>query len=44
MFYTLRKDEADKHLAFYAAALRVDTLTDKLVLLVKRSGWGDIGS
>lgn len=44
MFYTLGKDEADKHLAFYAAAIRVDPLTDKLVLLVKRSGRGNTGS
>lgn len=43
-FYTLGKDNEDKQLAFYGAALRVDPLTDKLVLLVKRNGWGDAGS
>lgn len=43
-FYTLGKDEEGKQLAFYGAALRVDPLTDKLVIIVKRSGWGDAGS
>lgn len=43
-FYTLGKDEAGKQLSFYGAALRVDPLTDHLVLMVKRSGWGDAGS
>lgn len=42
--YTLGKDEEGKSLEFYAAALRVDPFTDKLVLMVKRSGWGDSGS
>lgn len=43
-FYTLGKDSEDKQLAFYAGALRVDPLTDKLILIVKRNGWGDSGS
>jgi len=43
-FYTLGKDDQGKDLAFYAAALRVDPLTDKLALIVKRNGWGDSGS
>ena len=43
-FYTLGTDEQGKSLAFYAAALRVDPLSDKLMLIVKRSGWGDAGS
>lgn len=43
-FYTLGKDKDGEQLAFYGAALRVNPLTDKLVLIVKRSGWGDSGS
>ncbi|AQX11453.1 DUF5074 domain-containing protein [Elizabethkingia meningoseptica] len=43
-FYALGKDDEGVQLAFYGAALRVDPLTDKLVLLVKRNGWGAAGS
>lgn len=43
-FYTLGKDEHDMQLGFYGASLKVDPLSDKLVLLVKREGWGDSGS
>lgn len=42
--YTLGADEEDAKLAFYGASLRVDPLTNKLVLIVKRSGWGASGS
>ena len=38
-FYDLGKDDQGVQLAFYGAGLRVDPLTDKLVLTVKR--WGD---
>lgn len=43
-FYTLGTDSEDKQLSFYGAALRVDPLTNKLMLIVKRRGWGDNGS
>lgn len=43
-FYTLGKDAEDVQLGFYGASLRIDPLTDHLVLLVKRDGWGDNGS
>ncbi|WP_121964571.1 DUF5074 domain-containing protein [Myroides sp. N17-2] len=43
-FYTLGEDGFNKKLVFYGAGLRVDPVTDDLVLLVKRSGWGDNGS
>ncbi|NCC09407.1 MAG: DUF5074 domain-containing protein [Bacteroidia bacterium] len=43
-FFTLGKDEAGKQLAFYGAGLRVDPLTDKLIMTVKRDGWADNGS
>lgn len=43
-FYALGKDDQNVQLAFYGAALRVDPLTDKLILMVKRNGWGDSGS
>lgn len=43
-FYALGKDDQGIQLAFYGAGLRVDPLTDKLVLMVKRNGWGDAGS
>lgn len=42
--YTLGRDEENIQLAFYASALRVDPISDKLVLIVKRSGWGANGS
>ena len=35
----LGKDDQGIQLAFYGAGLRVDPLTDKLVLMVKRNGW-----
>lgn len=43
-FYKLGKDNQDMQLGFYGASLKVDPLTDKLILLVKRDGWGDSGS
>lgn len=43
-FYTLGKDEEDVQLAFYGAGLRIDPLSDHLIMTVKRSGWGDSGS
>lgn len=42
--YTLGTSESGKQLAFYGAALRVDPLTDELILTVKHSGWGDAGA
>lgn len=42
-YYTLGLDGTNE-LSFYGASLRVDPLTDKLVLTVKRDGWGDNGS
>lgn len=43
-FYDLGKDDQGIQLSFYGAGLRVDPLTDKLVLTVKRNGWGEAGS
>lgn len=43
-FYDLGKDDQGVQLSFYGAGLRVDPLTDKLVLTVKRNGWGEAGS
>lgn len=43
-FYVLGKDDEDKQLAFYGAGVRVDPISDNLVLTVKRSGWGNSGS
>lgn len=43
-FYTLGKDEENVQLAFYGAALRVDPISDNLLMTVKRSGWGNNGS
>lgn len=40
-FYNLGQDESGVPLEFYGAGLRVDPLTDQLVLTVKREGWGD---
>ncbi len=42
-FYTLGKD-GDVDLAFYGSAIRVEPITDRLILLVKRAGWGVNGS
>lgn len=42
--YTLGKSEFNTNLAFYGAGLRVDPLTDELVLTVKHSGWGASGA
>lgn len=39
-FYTVEPDDEGKARSFYAAGLRVDPLTDKLVLTIYRSGWG----
>lgn len=42
--YTLGKSESGTQLAFYGAGLRVDPLTDELILTVKHSGWGASGA
>lgn len=44
--YTLGKSEDDNttQLEFYGAGLRVDPLTDELILTVKHSGWGVSGA
>lgn len=42
--YTLGKSSHDSQLAFYGAGLRVDPLTDELILTVKHSGWGSNGA
>lgn len=44
--YTLGKseDDATTQLAFYGAGLRVDPLTDELILTVKHDGWGASGA
>ena len=44
MIYEVGKSEKDVKLAFYGAGLRVDPLTDELILTVKHDGWGDSGS
>lgn len=43
-FYTLGKDAGNVDLDFYGAAMRVDPISDHLILQVKRSGWGNSGS
>jgi len=43
-FYILRKDDKNIQLAFYGAGLRVDPISDDLVLTVKREGWEQNGS
>lgn len=40
-FYTLPNDEAGKMRVFYGAGLRVDPLSDNLVLQSCRNGWGE---
>ena len=40
----IRQDEEQFKLSFYGAGLRVDPVTDDLVLLIKRDGWGSNGS
>lgn len=42
--YTLGKSEFGSQLAFYGAGLRVDPLTDELILTIKHSGWGANGA
>lgn len=42
--YTLGKSEFGTQLEFYGAGLRVDPLTDELILTVKHSGWGASGA
>ena len=42
--YTLGVSESGKQQAFYGAGMRVDPLTDELILTVKHSGWGDAGA
>lgn len=43
-FYTLGESEYQTQLAFYGAGLRVDPLTDELILTVKHIGWEDSGA
>lgn len=42
--YTLGKSEFGTQLEFYGAGLRVDPLTDELILTAKHSGWGASGA
>ncbi|MEG2528016.1 MAG: DUF5074 domain-containing protein [Mucinivorans sp.] len=42
--YTLGQGEAGVQLEFYGAGLRVDPLSDELILTVKHSGWGASGA
>lgn len=42
--YTLGKSESGTQLAFYGAGLRVDPLTDELIMTIKHSGWGAGGA
>lgn len=42
--YTLGKSEDGEQLGFYGAGLRVDPLTDELILTVKHTGWGASGA
>ena len=42
--YTLGKSEYGTQLSIYGAGLRVDPLTDELILTVKHSGWGENGA
>ena len=40
-FYTLPNDDAEQKRVLYGAGLRVDPLSDNLVLQSRRDGWGD---
>ena len=40
-FYTLPNDDAGQKRVLYGAGLRVDPLSDNLVLQSRRDGWGD---
>lgn len=42
--YTLKESEFGTQLEFYGAGLRVDPLTDELILTAKHSGWGASGA
>lgn len=42
--YSLGKSDEGEDLEFYGAGLRVDPLTDELILTVKHSGWGESGA
>lgn len=42
--FTLGESEFGTQLEFYGAGLRVDPLTDELILTVKHSGWGESGA
>lgn len=42
--YTLGKSDEGTQLEFYGGALRIDPLSDELILLVKHSGWGVAGA
>lgn len=43
-FYELGRDEGNVQLSFYGAALRIDPISDHLIMTVKRNGWGANGS
>lgn len=43
-FYTLGNDDAGVALEFYGSAIRIEPITDKVILLVKRKGWGSNGA
>lgn len=42
--YTLGQSEFGAQMEFYGAGLRVDPLTDELILTAKHSGWGGSGA
>lgn len=42
--YTCKVSDLGTQLEFYAAGMRVDPLTDELILTVKHSGWGASGA
>lgn len=44
VIYELGQSEDGQPLEFYGAGLRVDPLTDELVLTVKHEGWGQAGA
>ena len=44
VIYELGQSEEGEQLAFYGAGLRVDPLTDNLILTVKHDGWGASGA
>ena len=43
LIYTLGKSDKGTNLSFYGAGLRIDPLTDELIIICKHSGWGNNG-